>query len=819
MRARLALTWQESLFSVVVTAITLAGTALVLIVGGMRVLDGTLTVGTLLVVIAYLAAVYAPLSAIAHTAGSLQQAIVSARRVRETLALAPERLEDPEAMDASAIAGCVRFEDVSFSYDGVRTVLDDISFEARPGEVVALVGLTGAGKTTLTNLIPRFYEPTRGRILIDGIEAQRYALRSLRERIALVPQDPVLLRGTIADNIRYGRLQASDDEVRAAARAAHVDEFVQRLPGGYETRVEEAGATLSGGERQRIGIARALLKNAPLLILDEPTSSVDALSEAAIFDALRSLRRGRTTIVIAHRLSTVRDATRILVLHEGRLIAQGTHDELLVSTELYRRLWARLAAGPSGARLEPSPSGTSAALDAHAAPAGMAAVKILFAGIIARHPFGGVTWCSLMYLLGLRALGHEVFYIEDTGECIYDPAQNAISTDPAYGTAYIHRALEPFGLGTRWSFVNYDGTYHGASRAAVQAWCRDADLFVNLSGGSWFWRDEYAAIPRRVFVDSDPVFTQLAIAKGEEWYVEFFRGFDRLFTFGANIGTPACDVPVGEFVWHHTWQPVTIDLWQTETPPRHDRFTTVMSWTTGSFTDVDGNKEREFVRFLDLPGRAAQRFALAVNGPHDLLAAHGWSPVDGMSVSRSLWDYREFIQARGRSSASRNMRTWPTARAGSAIGRRAISPPAGRRSCRRPAGALTCRRGRVSSRFRPWTRRWKGSTASMATTPGMPGAHGRPRASTSTRGASCRRFWRPHADDRCRRRWCDGTAAHRAGGAGGAGGAAGAFRVDRVGHGPPRQRPRRPRPRRHPVCDRLVADQRQTAGDLPAGLP
>jgi hypothetical protein len=272
-------------------------------------------------------------------------------------------------------------------------------------------------------------------------------------------------------------------------------------------------------------------------------------------------------------------------------------------------------------------------------------VKILFAGIVARYPFGGVTWCSLMYLLGLRALGHEVFYIEDTGECIYDPVQNAISTDPAYGTAYIHRALEPFGLGTRWSFVNYDGMYHGASRAAVQAWCRDADLFVNLSGGSWFWRDEYAAIPRRVFVDSDPVFTQLAIGKGEEWYVEFFRGFDRLFTFGANIGTPACDVPAGEFVWHHTWQPVTIDLWQTETPPRHDRFTTVMSWTTDSFTDVDGNKEREFVRFLDLPGRAAQRFALAVNGPRDLLAARGWSPVDGMSVSRSLWDYRDFIQA------------------------------------------------------------------------------------------------------------------------------------------------------------------------------
>ena len=151
-------------------------------------------------------------------------------------------------------------------------------------------------------------------------------------------------------------------------------------------------------------------------------------------------------------------------------------------------------------------------------------MKVVLAGIIARYPFGGVTWCSLMYLLGLRALGHDVLYIEDTGECIYDPERNALSPDPSYGTRYIHSALEPFGLGSRWCFVNYDGTYHGCRRESVREYCSDADLFVNLSGGSWFWRDEYARIPRRVFVDSDPVFTQLAIAKGERWYVDFFRG-------------------------------------------------------------------------------------------------------------------------------------------------------------------------------------------------------------------------------------------------------------------------------------------------------
>ena len=347
MQARLTLTWQESLFSVSVTVVTLAGTALILVVGGLHVLDGRLSVGSLLVVIAYLAAVYDPISEIARTTGLLQQAVVSARRVREILALTPEVLDAPDGLDASDIAGHLRFDRVSFSYDDSRTVLDDISFEARPGELVALVGLTGTGKTTVANLIPRFFEPRRGQVLIDDVEISRYSLASLRQQIALVPQTPVLFGGTIADNIRYGRLEASDAEVETAARAAHAHQFICRLPRGYETPVAEAGATLSGGERQRLGIARALLKNAPILILDEPTSAVDAISEEAVFDALRRRRLGHTTLVIAHRLSTIRDATRILVLHEGRLSAQGTHEELLASSALYRRMCARLSVGRS----------------------------------------------------------------------------------------------------------------------------------------------------------------------------------------------------------------------------------------------------------------------------------------------------------------------------------------------------------------------------------------------------------------------------------------------------------------------------------------
>jgi hypothetical protein len=271
-------------------------------------------------------------------------------------------------------------------------------------------------------------------------------------------------------------------------------------------------------------------------------------------------------------------------------------------------------------------------------------MRILFAGIIARYPFGGVTWCSLMYLLGLRALGHEVFYIEDTGECVYDPVLNTRATDPSYGTTYINDALAPYGLGDRWSFVNYDGTYHGRSAEELRRYAADADLFVNLSGGSWFWRDEYAGIPHRIFIDSDPAFTQLAIAKAEPWYVQFFQRFDHLFTFGSNIGTPASAIPTGEFTWHKTWQPITMDDWRTDAAPR-DRFTSVMTWQIESFTDVGGNKDQEFVRFIELPSHTPQQFELAINGPQQLLRRYGWQTVDAMHVSRTPADYRAFIQA------------------------------------------------------------------------------------------------------------------------------------------------------------------------------
>ena len=347
MNARIKITWQSSLFSVVVSTITILGTALIVVVGGTYVMRGRLKIGELTVVISYLAAVYGPLSAIAHTTGQLQGAVAGARRVRAMFALIPETIDARDAIAASAVNGDIRFEAVGFSYPDGTNVLHDISFEAKPGQMVALVGLTGAGKTTLVSLIPRFYHATSGRVLIDGVDVRNYRIRSLREKIAIVLQDPVLLSGTIADNLRYGRLDASPEDIEQAARAAHAHEFISHLAKKYETEIAEAGGGLSGGERQRLSVARAILKDAPVLILDEPTSSLDAISEEIVFAALRRLRAGRTTMVIAHRLSTVRDADCILVLDGGRIAAQGKHEELLKSSQLYRRMCARLSVGKS----------------------------------------------------------------------------------------------------------------------------------------------------------------------------------------------------------------------------------------------------------------------------------------------------------------------------------------------------------------------------------------------------------------------------------------------------------------------------------------
>jgi ABC-type multidrug transport system fused ATPase/permease subunit len=341
--ARTKLTWQESFYVASINTVTTLGTGAVLYLGGRRVLGGDMSVGEMLVAMSYLASVFEPLSSMSRTFGKVQGSFASARRVLRTFANEPEVRDRPGAFDAPRLHGRVEFRDVSFGYDNSRPVLEHISFEAQPGQTIAIVGLTGAGKTTLVSLITRFYDPSSGQVRIDDHDLTQYSVKSLRTQIAIVLQDPLLLSGTLADNIRYGRLDASDAEVAAAAKAAYAHDFIMRLPQGYDTRLGDDGTQLSGGERQRVSIARALLRDAPVLILDEPTSSLDARAEAHIFDALATLMQDRTTFVIAHRLSTVRHAHKILVLDGGRIIGFGDHQENLRSVPLYRELCERLA--------------------------------------------------------------------------------------------------------------------------------------------------------------------------------------------------------------------------------------------------------------------------------------------------------------------------------------------------------------------------------------------------------------------------------------------------------------------------------------------
>jgi ABC-type multidrug transport system fused ATPase/permease subunit len=340
MRARVLLSTKESIFSVVVGALTVIGSTLVIVDGGLLVLHGRLTVGALLVALAYLGFVYGPLSGIANTAGTIQQALASAGRVRQTLALTPEHHEGGQRAP-DRFKGDVTFEQVSFAYDGKR-VLVDVSFSVGPGELVALVGPSGAGKTTLVSLIPRFYEPSSGTVRIDGIDVARIRLADLRQQIAIVLQDTVIMAGTVMDNLLYGRLEATPAEIRQAAIAAHAHDFIMAMPRGYDTEIGTAGAGLSGGQKQRISMARAFLKDAPILILDEPTAALDTISEREVFAGLSQLRAGRTTFVIAHRLSTVRNADRIFVMDSGRIVATGTHRELLQTSGLYRELASQL---------------------------------------------------------------------------------------------------------------------------------------------------------------------------------------------------------------------------------------------------------------------------------------------------------------------------------------------------------------------------------------------------------------------------------------------------------------------------------------------
>jgi subfamily B ATP-binding cassette protein MsbA len=326
-----------------VTFAAFAAIVLVLWEGGRLVLAGALTPGTLVAFLLYAVTIAGAITSLAGFWGNLQEAAGAARRIFELLDH-PVELTDPEDSTPlpTPLTGEVTFENVTFSYGPDQpTVLAGIDLQLAPGETVALVGSSGAGKTTLAALLPRFYDVVGGRVALDGVDVRDVSLRALRSCIGLVPQEPLLFAGTVRENLEYGNPGATDAEIEAAAKAAHADEFIQQFPDAYEQLIGERGVTVSGGQRQRLAIARVMLKRPTVLILDEASSSLDAESEALVQDALERLMAGRTTLVIAHRLSTVLRADRILVLEGGEITDEGTHGELLERSEVYQRLYRR----------------------------------------------------------------------------------------------------------------------------------------------------------------------------------------------------------------------------------------------------------------------------------------------------------------------------------------------------------------------------------------------------------------------------------------------------------------------------------------------
>jgi len=317
--------------------------AVVLLIGGWKVLNGQLSIGSLLVFLTYSQSMQQVTESLSNSYATLKGAEAGLDRIGEILDTGPLVSEHPNAIELAYESGdrglAVEFKDVGFAYENDQAVLDGIDLKIRAGETVALVGSSGSGKSTMASLLLRFYDPHQGKITVDGKDAREYTLSSLRRAISVVMQEPFLMPMSVSENIAFGRPEANRADIVKAARLANADEFISQLPDGYDTELGERGTTLSGGQRQRIAIARALLKDAPILLLDEPTSALDVKSEGLLLEAIQRLRSGRTTLIIAHRLSTIRDADRIAVLEQGQLIETGTHEQLMVARGRYHQLW------------------------------------------------------------------------------------------------------------------------------------------------------------------------------------------------------------------------------------------------------------------------------------------------------------------------------------------------------------------------------------------------------------------------------------------------------------------------------------------------
>jgi ABC-type multidrug transport system ATPase subunit len=563
---------------------------------------------------------------------------------------------------------------------------------------VAVVGPTGAGKSTLVSLLPRFYDASEGSVRIDGHDVRDLKLDDLRTQFSIVLQEPLLFSGTIATNISYAKPNASEDEVIAAAKAANAHDFISAFPDGYNTLLGEGGAKTSGGERQRIAVARAFLRDAPILILDEPTSSIDSSTEAVILDALDGLMQGRTTILIAHRLSTIRSVDQILVMDHGALVQQGTHEELANQPGLYRHLWEAQTRGRSAdvahlpappATEEPAPARAPARLPAdipqssggeaaearadeaagsqqiskkpierrRRLPSGAAALpppKIVLLGMLTRIPVAGVAWLVGQYANGFQRLGYDVYYVEAHARTPHMFVENDMGTDGA--ARYIEGVARRFGFEDRWAFqaLHEDGRCLGMSAEELERLYRDAALIINMHGGT-LPLPEHAATDRLVYMGTDPVATELKIHRGEREAIDFLDQHVAFFTWGLNYGNPDCRLPwARSYSFIPTPPPVVLDFWNGElAPPSTSPFTTIGNWRQAKRpVEYQGrvyswSKHKEFLKILDLPIRAGTPVELALSSyePHDqlLLAEHGWRVRSGLEVSSDLDGYRDYV--------------------------------------------------------------------------------------------------------------------------------------------------------------------------------
>jgi ATP-binding cassette subfamily B protein len=340
LEANLRLTLTNVNSALVISTLMVIGTAAMYYVGTLHVVAGTLTLGSLLIFSAYLIMLYQPLESLTYTAWAMEGATAGAKRCFEVLDRQDDVVDSPNAIAISSAHGSIEFQNVSFAYAQDRHVLHNLDLTISPNQIVALVGGTGAGKSTLLSLVPRFYDPTSGSVTLDGCDLREITKKSLRAQIAIVLQDTLLFSTSVRENIAYGRPDASEEEIVDAARRAQADEFIRQMPDGYQSAVGERGGHLSVGQRQRLGIARAFLKNAPVLLLDEPTSALDPVTESAIMETIKELMRGRTTLIATHRLATVHDVDQIIVLEHGHIVEHGRGSELVARGGVYANLYA-----------------------------------------------------------------------------------------------------------------------------------------------------------------------------------------------------------------------------------------------------------------------------------------------------------------------------------------------------------------------------------------------------------------------------------------------------------------------------------------------